>query len=571
MNRNRDAELGAWWSKHASGSLAQVDYAHGDQLRKLPQTWREHWLDRFCADGSCDGKHIAEVGIGGGLLGVVLLSGTAPKAGKYGNISAAHYSGIDVSGRQRKSSQDRLSSLFGNDSSRFAILDASTDLSALAPDVVVSLATIQSFPSLAYADEWLEQVNHCNASRLMLHVLVGNAACCHRNMSFDATLSPRIVQHATTLTTDYLLQRLTNYKLRWAVSHSNSSSGREPRKSYAKYHAFERRLPVHDQVRRQYWFHIPGTGTSFGATLLRHANATLPASFTMVGGIQSVFKHFPPTKYFASDGTIPSRISHTASSCCGEVIENIAATESKWPRPCCGLLSLAWGSHDALSARNYERYRGRLFGLFRTPELRLYSAYYNMGWARGNVTPSAYAEQTRGSAVKMLAGQASGVNCMFYQGDGSALPGCRHPRVEPDLPTALARLEGGFAFVGLTDEYALSVCLFHAMYGGTCEKAEFINARPSHGGAFEESTRPKTAAGGRAFFDGYVDSADSALFAAADRRFRADLARHNVTRERCAASLCPVKLNQYADSGAAPSKKSAAHAVQPGVSQQKQP
>ena len=35
-----------------------------------------------------------------------------------------------------------------------------------------------------------------------------------------------------------------------------------------------------------------------------------------------------------------------------------------------------------------------------------------------------------------------------------------------DLGQAKARLETGFAFVGLTDHYDLSVCLFHAMFGG---------------------------------------------------------------------------------------------------------
>ena len=31
----------------------------------------------------------------------------------------------------------------------------------------------------------------------------------------------------------------------------------------------------------------------------------------------------------------------------------------------------------------------------------------------------------------------------------------------------VARLQSGFAFVGLTDDYRLSVCLFHAKFGGS--------------------------------------------------------------------------------------------------------
>ena len=38
--------------------------------------------------------------------------------------------------------------------------------------------------------------------------------------------------------------------------------------------------------------------------------------------------------------------------------------------------------------------------------------------------------------------------------------------------------ENDFAFVGLTEEWDLSVCLFHRMFGGECHVREFLDVRP---------------------------------------------------------------------------------------------
>ena len=49
---------------------------------------------------------------------------------------------------------------------------------------------------------------------------------------------------------------------------------------------------------------------------------------------------------------------------------------------------------------------------------------------------------------------------------------------KPDLEKALQRLQDGFKFVGLTEYWEASVCLFHAMFGGECDAMEFENTRP---------------------------------------------------------------------------------------------
>ena len=141
-----------------------------------------------------------------------------------------------------------------------------------------------------------------------------------------------------------------------------------------------------------------------------------------------------------------------------------------------------------------------------------------------------------GLAVKMLAGQANGTDCQFFVGPRAQRFGCRSRRTRPNVHLALSRLEEGFAFVGLTEEYALSVCLFHAKFGGDCLDVELANVNPSRKDAFR--SRPNTSAGLRAYFGEHVDLYDTALYSAAVRRFQKDVWAHNLTRERC-LDMCP--------------------------------
>merc|ERR1712107_340610 len=53
---------------------------------------------------------------------------------------------------------------------------------------------------------------------------------------------------------------------------------------------------------------------------------------------------------------------------------------------------------------------------------------------------------------------------------------------EAEIALAKDRLITGFAFVGLTHEWDLSVCLFHAKFGGACNKREFQNIRSAKDG-----------------------------------------------------------------------------------------
>jgi len=104
---------------------------------------------------------------------------------------------------------------------------------------------------------------------------------------------------------------------------------------------------------------------------------------------------------------------------------------------------------------------------------------------------------------------------------------------EPDLPLALERLDG-FKFVGLTEEFALSVCLFHAMFGGDCLGVEFTNLRP--GNYSDKSSNP---------FENFSDPYDHPLHSTVSEIFWANIERFGAHGYNCASRICPVARNLF--------------------------
>merc|ERR1719401_892886 len=119
--------------------------------------------------------------------------------------------------------------------------------------------------------------------------------------------------------------------------------------------------------------------------------------------------------------------------------------------------------------------------MMRQPEQRIISGftYGLLGWPQSyGATRTAsvldYAEVTQGCTVRMLT-HTSKVD--GYCGDISP------PLTQDDVELAKSRLQK-FAFVGLTEEWDLSICLFRAMFGGLCYGADFDNIRPGRGASY---------------------------------------------------------------------------------------
>ena len=103
------------------------------------------------------------------------------------------------------------------------------------------------------------------------------------------------------------------------------------------------------------------------------------------------------------------------------------------------------------------------------------------------------------------------------------------------LREAIRRLVHDFAFVGLTEAWEASVCLFHARLGGGAPvAAQFLNGRP---GSTERRDTP--ALPSREIGELLEDEWDAAVYAAAKARFERDVtaARHAQRHGRAGCEL----------------------------------
>jgi hypothetical protein len=82
-------------------------------------------------------------------------------------------------------------------------------------------------------------------------------------------------------------------------------------------------------------------------------------------------------------------------------------------------------------------------------------------------------------------------------------------------------------FVGLTDHWTESVCLFHKMHGTSPTAPEFLNNRPGGSSvASIDAAKHATTKHDTSALDGWWDEADEVVYRAAKARFRRDMQRH---------------------------------------------
>lgn len=171
----------------------------------------------------------------------------------------------------------------------------------------------------------------------------------------------------------------------------------------------------------------------------------------------------------------------------------------------------------------FDRVRGRLMTMVRNPQERLVSNYWytkGLGKFAQEMSLRDFAQRSSGCFVRMLT-----------RDDPNA---CLDLNVTPPTPAefqlAQSRLLAGFSFVGLQEQWDLSMCLFQKKFGGQCTEVDFLQLRPTQ--------KQGHAAGERwnvSELDGFTDQWDTALYFSAKGMFEEDLRRHNVNPESCAA------------------------------------
>lgn len=258
------------------------------------------------------------------------------------------------------------------------------------------------------------------------------------------------------------------------------------------------------------WLHVPKCGSTFATTVLLYANQSLPENFTLC----------------------------SKPSCFEGNLDPWVDLWQRFSQPLWFPNGTLWKNahfwdHHRISAHDYTEYKGYFVGMFRSPASRAASAFENYGRyghpslhrIRHGLPAHKYARRIQGNVVKMIAGQSHGLSCDIVEFPCDIT-------IRPNVGLALQRLSSGFAFVGLTEEWTLSVCLFHIRFGGRCSPGEFLNTRPS-ASRMDDKRRNDTL-----IFSEYHDPYDGALFAAVKLRFWSDVEVYGVTRAKC-REVCP--------------------------------
>ncbi|CAK8993769.1 Uncharacterized protein SCF082_LOCUS3650 [Durusdinium trenchii] len=257
-----------------------------------------------------------------------------------------------------------------------------------------------------------------------------------------------------------------------------------------------------------FWLHIPKCGTSFANTVMH-----LPQ---MCPGLKE--------NVSLGDVEIWSECFEVAFwKLCPTLCDQSLVHCNRWPDG-----EGFTGIHQLLTDEKYSKHKGHLVALFRQPEQRLLSAYYDdreLFRTTDFVCSCCDKSKYNTDELSMEA---------FIQTWGSWETGqlvgkdaSKEQLSLADVAKALERLEDGFAFVGLQEEWELSVCLFHTKFGGPCLAVDFDDIRPTRG---QNSSTYDVHV-----LNGWTDDFDRKVYAKAKNIFESDLLKFGVSHETCKA------------------------------------
>lgn len=199
-------------------------------------------------------------------------------------------------------------------------------------------------------------------------------------------------------------------------------------------------------LRTPFWFHVPKCGTSFVLTLLHWACPGLDP---------------------ADDGRIDIAGTHHADG------------QTEWIRwraaqlPPGGCTVPITGILAGHQPYNRMAHRGQAVGLFREPIERIASLFHYWG------------ADSMEKFLPMVMEKGFHYQAFIYTGmllgyDHAMLKSGNITLTKADYVEAKRVVVEDFAFVGLVHEYARSVCLFHAMFGGQPLPVELENIHPTY-------------------------------------------------------------------------------------------
>jgi hypothetical protein len=192
-------------------------------------------------------------------------------------------------------------------------------------------------------------------------------------------------------------------------------------------------------------------------------------------------------------------------------------------------------SHIGVGGPGGQFYRmnaGRFVTMLRQPEQRIISMYKHYGAIPlfvDNMQRRSWPYQVRMPVLREYAEWNAG--CTVRQLTMDHLVPCDALPLPTSREVSIAKtvLQDGFAFVGITEQWALSVCLFRVMFGGECVKSDLLDTRPgvSYNGSFYDTSE----------LEGWVDDLDGPVYDEAVSMFESTRKVYGVEPSSCEA-LC---------------------------------
>lgn len=235
------------------------------------------------------------------------------------------------------------------------------------------------------------------------------------------------------------------------------------------------------------WFHPPRTGSSLAFTLVLSPRL---CQWTVKG---------------LSQFELPAIPAGAVSDHCPRLsVPDSCARDENY------VLCAEFGIGDMV----YQQVEGKLAGMFRDPLVRVLSDWSHTCELNPSceTTPASYAVQYEGCVTMMLTRDGNLIHCEV--GD--------RPTFE-EAALAKERVSTGFSFIGMTDDWDLSMCLFNAMFSNPCNARQFLADSGHIGNAYNVSE-----------LDGWVDRFDTGVWEVAQDIFQSNLLKYGVSAEECA-------------------------------------